>query len=51
MVVCLVLHLSMFRVKSREFAHARQKYAMWKENGAFLNFLYTCQLSIFRPIV
>ena len=43
MVVCLVLHLSMPRVS----AHARHM----EEKMCFCNLLYTCQLSLFRPII
>ena len=32
---CLVLYLSMSRVKSRESSHVRQKYAIWKKKRLF----------------
>ena len=49
-VVCLVLRLRVSRVKSRQSSHAQQKYAMLKKKFDFWNFLYTCKLSLFRPI-
>ena len=51
MVVCVVLHLSMSCEKSRESAHVRQKYTMWKKKCVFWKCLDICQLSLFRPIV
>ena len=53
MVVCLVLHLSMPRVQSRESAHARQKYATWKKQCGVNVFSETSYLPVklFRPTV
>ena len=51
MVVCLVLHLSMSCVKSRESAHARQKYAMWKKTCFFFKLSLYMPFSLFKPIV
>ena len=50
MVVCLVLYLSMRRVKSRESAHVRQIYAMWKKKRCFLKLSLYMSVKPFRPI-